>query len=155
MVRNFKNIFSRPLFTIIFRPEMLKFHPYSILTGETIVGFVIYCWENLVTSQKTFGLTTLVSQFWWLSSLGWESFHNFFLEAQNNSYRFLNLRHLYFFFKTKYTHNRPLWKKLWFWVLCLLVNLLSFAKRSHNSNYCLSLTQDRVNPVSFIEKSDF
>ena len=31
--RNFKNIFSRPLFTIIFRPEMLKFHPYSILTG--------------------------------------------------------------------------------------------------------------------------
>ena len=27
------NIFSRPLFTIIFRPEMLKFHPYSILTG--------------------------------------------------------------------------------------------------------------------------
>ena len=41
--RNFKNIFSRPLFTIIFRPEMLKFHPYSILTGETMVGFVIYC----------------------------------------------------------------------------------------------------------------
>ena len=27
--RNFKIIFSRPLFTIIFRPEMLKFHPYS------------------------------------------------------------------------------------------------------------------------------
>ena len=25
--RNFRNIFSRPLFTIIFRPEMLKFHP--------------------------------------------------------------------------------------------------------------------------------
>ena len=22
---------------------MLKFHPYSILTGETMVGFVIYC----------------------------------------------------------------------------------------------------------------
>jgi hypothetical protein len=41
--RNFKNIFSRPLFTIIFRAEMLKFHPYSILTGETMVGFVIYC----------------------------------------------------------------------------------------------------------------
>jgi hypothetical protein len=32
--RNFKNIFSRPLFTIIFRPEMLKFYTYSILTGE-------------------------------------------------------------------------------------------------------------------------
>ena len=41
--RNFKNIFSRPLFTIIFRPEMLKFHPYSILTGDRKVGFVIYC----------------------------------------------------------------------------------------------------------------
>ena len=28
--RNFKNNIFRPLFTIIFRPEMLKFHPYSI-----------------------------------------------------------------------------------------------------------------------------
>ena len=41
--RNFKNIFPRPLFTIIFSPEMLKFHPYSILTGEIMVGFVKYC----------------------------------------------------------------------------------------------------------------
>ena len=41
--RNFKNIFSRPLFTIIFRLEMLKFHPYFILTGDTMVGFVIFC----------------------------------------------------------------------------------------------------------------
>jgi hypothetical protein len=41
--RNFKNIFTRPLFIIIFRPEMLKFHPYSILTGDTRVEFVIYC----------------------------------------------------------------------------------------------------------------
>ena len=40
--RNFKNIFPRPLFIIIFRPEMLK-HPYSILTGDTRVEFVIYC----------------------------------------------------------------------------------------------------------------
>ena len=32
--RNFKNISSRPLFTIIFRPEMLKFHPYPILTRQ-------------------------------------------------------------------------------------------------------------------------
>ena len=39
--RIFKNIFSRPLFTIIFRAEMLKFHPYSILTGDTMVGFVL------------------------------------------------------------------------------------------------------------------
>ena len=27
--RNFKTIFSRPLFTIISKPEMLIFHPYS------------------------------------------------------------------------------------------------------------------------------
>ena len=40
--RNFKNIFCRPLFTIIFRPEMLKFRPYSILTMDTRVKFVIY-----------------------------------------------------------------------------------------------------------------
>ena len=41
--RNFINIFSRPLFTVIFRPEMQKFHPYSILTGQTMVRFVMYC----------------------------------------------------------------------------------------------------------------
>ena len=40
--RNFKIIFSRPLFTIIFRPKMLKFYPYSILTGDTRAEFVIY-----------------------------------------------------------------------------------------------------------------
>ena len=33
----------RLLFIIIFRPEMLKFHPYSILTGDIRVEFVIYC----------------------------------------------------------------------------------------------------------------
>ena len=40
---NFKNIFPRPLFIIIFRPEMLKFHQCSILTGDTRFEFVIYC----------------------------------------------------------------------------------------------------------------
>ena len=40
---NFKNIFSRTLFNIIFWPEILKFHPYSILTRQTMVRFVIYC----------------------------------------------------------------------------------------------------------------
>ena len=41
--RNFKNIFSRSLVTSFsFRPEMLKFQPYSILTGDTMVGFVIF-----------------------------------------------------------------------------------------------------------------
>ena len=51
--RNFKNIFSRPLFTIIFGPEMLKFHPHSILTRDTMVEFVIFCvlkkdWNEIV-----------------------------------------------------------------------------------------------------------
>ena len=32
--RDFKNIFSRPLFTIICRPKMAKFYPYSILTNS-------------------------------------------------------------------------------------------------------------------------
>jgi hypothetical protein len=31
------------IFTIIFKPEVLKFHPYSILTGQPMVVFVIYC----------------------------------------------------------------------------------------------------------------
>ena len=39
---NFKNIFPRPLFIIIFRPEMLKFHSYCILTGDTRAEFVIH-----------------------------------------------------------------------------------------------------------------
>ena len=34
--RNFKCILSRPLFAIIYRPEILKFHPYCILTGDTM-----------------------------------------------------------------------------------------------------------------------
>ena len=40
--RNFKNIFSRPLLTITFRSEMLKFYPYFILTADTMVEFVIF-----------------------------------------------------------------------------------------------------------------
>ena len=50
--RNLKNISSRLLFTIIFRTEMLKFHPYSILTGETMVRFVIYCVLSLFQHIK-------------------------------------------------------------------------------------------------------
>ena len=46
--RNFRYIFSKSLFIIIFRPEMLKFHPYSILTGDTRVEFVTYCVLSLM-----------------------------------------------------------------------------------------------------------
>ena len=35
-------IFSRPLFTIIFRPKILLFVKYSILTWQTKVEFIIY-----------------------------------------------------------------------------------------------------------------
>ena len=38
--RNFKIIFSRPLFIIIFRPKILFFVTYSILTRDTKVEFV-------------------------------------------------------------------------------------------------------------------
>ena len=40
--RNFKNILSRPLFNIIFSPKMVKFHPYSILTGCMTYEYVGY-----------------------------------------------------------------------------------------------------------------
>ena len=46
--RNFK-IFFLDHFSSSFlgqSPEMLKFHPYSILTGDTRVEFVIYCVLN-------------------------------------------------------------------------------------------------------------
>ena len=51
--RNFKNIFPRPLVIIIFRPEMLKFHQYSILKGDNRVEFVIYCVLKALLKRKT------------------------------------------------------------------------------------------------------
>ena len=60
--RNFKNIFPRPLFIIIFRPEMLKFHPYSILTGDTRVEIVIYC--VLSTLVRPFSICSHLLPIW-------------------------------------------------------------------------------------------
>ena len=40
-MKEFQKYFFQTTFTIIFRPEMLKFHPYSILTGDTMAEFVI------------------------------------------------------------------------------------------------------------------
>ena len=40
-MEEFQKYFFRSLFIIIFRPEMLKFHPYSILNRETMAGFVL------------------------------------------------------------------------------------------------------------------
>ena len=54
--RNFKIIFPRPLFIIIFRPEMLKFLPYSILTRDTRVEFVIYrVLRDVLAIRQLFG----------------------------------------------------------------------------------------------------
>ena len=55
--RDFKNIYSRPLFTIIFRPEMLKFQPYSILTRKTMIRFVMYvlCVKHKSLLKKNLG----------------------------------------------------------------------------------------------------
>ena len=55
--RNFKNIFSTQLFTIIFRPKILSFVTYLILTGETKVEFLIYWvflqnWFNPIMGRK-------------------------------------------------------------------------------------------------------
>ena len=60
--RNFKNISFRPLFTNIFRPEILKFHPYSILTGDAMVGFVtVYCVQGIITKEYQKRSKNLVS----------------------------------------------------------------------------------------------
>ena len=79
--RNFKNIFLRPLFIIIFRPEMLKFHPYSILTGDTRVEFVIF---NLLRLPNLF--------FRWIVLRGviWQLFLDKLAKAKN----FLRLGYL-------------------------------------------------------------
>ena len=82
--RNFKNIFSRPLFTIIFRPEMLKFHTYSIFTGDTMVGFVIFC------VLKTYQIATADCQYFlygnWKNRRrqrhNWNSSYKIFILAQ-------------------------------------------------------------------------
>ena len=50
--KNFKNIFPRPLFIIIFRPEMLKFHPYSILTGDTSWICHILCVKRTLRNME-------------------------------------------------------------------------------------------------------
>ena len=67
--RNLKNIFSRPLFTIIFRPEMLKFHPYSILTGDTLDGFVIFFVLTLTHHMDDMMISVFTHQFFSQSEL--------------------------------------------------------------------------------------
>ena len=51
-------------FTIIFMPEMLKFHPYSILTGEIMVEFVIYC---VLIMFEDISILTVLKKYWLLN----------------------------------------------------------------------------------------
>ena len=62
--RNFKNTFPRPLFIIIFSPEMLKFQPYSILTGQTVFRLVIYC----VLSSSVLRIVKLINAGYFVAS---------------------------------------------------------------------------------------
>ena len=62
-MEEFQKYFSRPLFTIIFRTEMLKFHPFSILTGDTMVGFVIFCVLMMVLPDDHRGGSQIVASY--------------------------------------------------------------------------------------------
>ena len=73
--RNFKNIFSRPLFTVIYRPEMLKLHPYSILTVDKMVGFVIFCVLITFLPHFVHGFSGFVYSFWSFCPLSLAVFH--------------------------------------------------------------------------------
>ena len=53
--RNFKIIFSTPLFIIIFRTKILFSGPYSILTGHTKVESVVYQVLSLYCSFQLTG----------------------------------------------------------------------------------------------------
>ena len=91
--KDFKNIFHRPLFIIIFRPEMLKFHPYSILTGDTRVEFVIYC--VLIWFYFPFQKFDITICFWYLHlrQMSWSEFAKFCLFVCFESWKFnVNLK---------------------------------------------------------------
>ena len=62
-IEEFQKYFSRPLFTIIFRPEMLRFHPYSILTEEKwsdLSYTVKYTIKGIKIFKKTFNYSFLL-----------------------------------------------------------------------------------------------
>ena len=63
-MEEFQKYFSRPLFTIILRPEMLKFQTYSILTGQTVVRLVIYC----VLSSSVLRIVKLINAGYFVAS---------------------------------------------------------------------------------------
>ena len=62
-----------------------------------------YCWENWATSQKSFGLYKLASQFW-LSGKTKIWIYTTSFQTQNNLYMFLNLKHLFQFCECKCAH---------------------------------------------------
>ena len=78
-LRNFKNIFSRPLFTIIFRPEKLNFQPSayikSIFSGNIVsLSYLIFKWffAAILVSNN---ILTLINYWWngkyWTYATNW------------------------------------------------------------------------------------
>ena len=97
--RNFKNIFSRPLFTIIFRPIMIKFHSYSILTVEGKDDFLIYCMLSTMSKARAsrdwnqlfcFVKLDCLSAFWFVCQ-NFGLFARFFF----STYLFINLENIF------------------------------------------------------------
>ena len=102
--RNFKNIFSRPLFTVIFRPEMLKFHPYSILIGDTMVEFVIFC---VLTRKKWNWKFINLLQVCFIALVSWHS-----IKLSKRS------RHFYWKYVKPFFSSEKAWSMLYRKVTC-------------------------------------
>ena len=96
--RNFKKNFLDH-FTIIFKLEMLEFHPYSILTGETIVVFVIY----YVLKSNNFETKTIGGQYVFLETKQLRYFHHSFpLLTLFLAMKLTNLRRSYLLLSTNF-----------------------------------------------------
>ena len=86
---------------VIFRPEILKFHPYSIFNWVKMVGFVIYCVVDLCEHEISLSLFWFLYLF--LSSMRnemknilfarnrWLAFSLSFLESSGEKKSFLGI----------------------------------------------------------------
>ena len=59
--RIFKNIFSSLLFTIIFRPKMFKFHPYS--NFEFLIMYCMSIINYFFKTEHSKSITSIISKF--------------------------------------------------------------------------------------------
>ena len=72
-----------------------------IFTLVCLLSFMTYCWKKFSNVSKNFlenytGLSVIMKKLFWQEKRN-SNVHNFFLEVQNNLFKFLNLRHLYLF----------------------------------------------------------